>query len=141
MNQNAILSGAIVLVSYLPLNAQSYTGSFSTTNDQGGQTMVTLVQSGERVTGAMSGLGNTFQIDGRLEDGTLVGTLTMGQDGELWFEAEVDDTDLYLTLVASTPDGQLDFDSATMLIFTREQPNLTDGMGKTAGIDVVLAQW
>ena len=103
--------------------------------------MVTLVQSGERVTGAMSGLGNTFQIDGRLEDGTLVGTLTMGQDGELWFEAEVDDTDLYLTLVASTPDGQLDFDSATMLIFTREQPNLTDGMGKTAGIDVVLAQW
>jgi hypothetical protein len=67
----------------------------------------------------MTGLGNTFEIDGELEDDAVFGTMTTGQDGSLWFEAELDDASLYLTLVAPTADGQPDFDTATTLVFTR----------------------
>ena len=111
--------GAAALLLAAPLVAQDYTGSYAATNDQGGQTVVTLRQAGEQVTGTISGNGNTFQVEGVTEEGAVVGAVT-GSMGGFYFQAELDDGQLYLTLIEPDANGQPNYDAATTLVFARQ---------------------
>jgi hypothetical protein len=102
-----------------PLSAQNYTGTFTAPNQQGGQTVITMRQAKDgNVMGTISGNGNTFQIEGVIEEGSVVGAMT-GPQGGLWFEAELDEGELYLTLVEPDANGQPNYGTATTLVFTR----------------------
>lgn len=102
-----------------PIAAQSYTGTFAAPNQQGGQTVITMQQAKNgQVTGTITGNGNTFQIEGVIEEGSVVGAMT-GAQGGLWFEAELDDGELYVTLVEPDANGQPNYGTATTLVFAR----------------------
>lgn len=101
------------------LAAQNYSGVYSATNDAGGQTVVTLAQNGEKITGNIAGKDVTFQIEGVLEEDYVVGVVT-GPQGGLWFEAELDDQQLYLTLIEPDASGEPNYDASTTLVFTRQ---------------------
>ncbi|MGA7306993.1 MAG: hypothetical protein WBW88_19140 [Rhodothermales bacterium] len=119
MSKTTLLSVAILALVFLPAAAQNFGGTFTAANDQGQQTILKLVQSGEKVTGTMRAPANTFQIDGVLEEGTVVGTMTLGQQGGFWFEADLEADDLYITLVAPGANGEPDYESATTFLLNR----------------------
>ena len=115
---------SILQVVFLTLSAslvaQDYFGTFSAVNDQGGQTVVTLQQAANgSVTGSISGNGNQFLIEGVLEEGSLVGTVTVGQQGGLWLEAQLNGDQLLLTLIEPDASGMPNYSTATTLHFTR----------------------
>jgi hypothetical protein len=116
----SLLSGAAsVALLPLALAAQIYTGTFVTANDQGGQTVLTLQQAGSRVAGTLAGNGATFRLEGVLEEGSAVGAITGAPGGGgLWFEAELDGGDLYLTIIGAGADGRPNYDGATTLVFS-----------------------
>jgi hypothetical protein len=106
-------------IAAMPAYAQNYTGSYAATNDQGGQTVVTLQQAGQQVTGSIVGNGNTFRIEGVTEEGAIVGSVT-GSMGGFYFQGELDDGQLYLTLIEPDANGQPNYDAATTLVFARQ---------------------
>jgi hypothetical protein len=119
MSRHRSLIAATLLFAAVPLNAQDYAGSYAATNDAGGQTVVTLQQMGQQVTGTIVGNGNTFQIEGVTEEDAIVGAVT-GPMGGFYFEAELDDGQLYFTLIEPDGNGQPNYDTATTLIFARQ---------------------
>lgn len=130
MRRSLLPLGAAALLVAAPLTAQDYTGSYAATNDQGGQTVVTLRQAGEQVTGTISGNGNTFQVEGVTEDGAIVGAVT-GSMGGFYFQAELDGGQLYFTLIEPDANGQPNYDAATTLVFARQ--GATAATGGAAG--------
>jgi hypothetical protein len=126
------------------ISAQSYTGTFAAPNQQGGQTVITMNQATNgQVTGTITGNGNSFQIEGVLEDGSVVGAMT-GPQGGLWFEAELDEGELYLTLVEPDANGQPNYGTATTLVFARAdglaQGRVAEGGNPLAGQGGASAQ-
>lgn len=119
MRRSLLPLGAAALLTSAPLLAQDYTGSYAAANDQGGQTVVTLQQVGQQVTGTIAGNGNTFQVEGVTEDGAIVGAVT-GSMGGFYFQAELDDGQLYFTLIEPDANGQPNYDAATTLVFARQ---------------------
>lgn len=119
------LPGLLFALAALPLlpgslGAQPYTGTWETANSTGGTTVVTLQQVGDNVSGTLSGSGTTARLQGVLEDGVVVGSVTGGPiELRLWFEAEVEDGGLLLTLISSLPDGSPNYDETTTLLFER----------------------
>jgi hypothetical protein len=113
-------------------SAQSYTGTWETTNNVGGTTVVSLQQTGQNVTGTLSGNGVSATLQGVIEDGLVVGAVTGGPvEGRLWFEAELEDGGLALTLVSSLPDGSPNYNEMTTLLFERRTSG--EGRGGMAG--------
>jgi hypothetical protein len=112
--------GGATSVALLPvvLVAQSYTGTFVAPNDRGGQIVLALQQTGARVTGTLTGNGATFRLEGVLEDEAVVGAVAGAPGDGLWFEAELDGGDLYLTIIGAGADGRPNYDDATTLIFS-----------------------
>jgi hypothetical protein len=119
MRVHRLLPVAAALILTGPLSAQDYSGSYAANNDQGGQTVVTLRQAGQQVVGTIVGNGNTFQIEGVSEEGAIVGAVT-GAMGAFYFEAELDDGQLYFTLIEPDANGQPNYDAATTLVFAKQ---------------------
>jgi hypothetical protein len=119
MIRTALALACTLILAAMPLAGQNYTGTYTATNDQGGQTVVTFNQAAAgRVTGTIVGNGNTFTIEGLIEDESVVGA-AMGPQGGLWFEAELDDGELYITFFEPDVNGQPNYGSAATLIFDR----------------------
>lgn len=94
------------VVSGVPLAAQDFAGTFSVPNEVGGvMTVILSPSSNGLVTGSMSSNGAAFQMEGQVEDGTLVGTVR-GATGEMFFEADRWENELWLTLYAADANGQ-----------------------------------
>ncbi|MDH4044752.1 MAG: hypothetical protein OEY20_12650 [Gemmatimonadota bacterium] len=115
-----MMRAALGLLLAAPATAQTYNGSYAAQNDQGGQTVVTLRQQGDKVTGTIVGNGSTLQLEGALEAGTVVGAVTGAPGGGLWFEAELDEATLYLTLIAAGTDGRPDYERMSTVVFARQ---------------------
>ena len=99
--------------------AQSFTGTFTTTNAQGGIVTLTLRQDGaKQVKGTLSGNNNTFQVGGEVTPDGLMGAVT-GQQGNLYLMAQFEGADLIVFLAEPGPNGQPDLQSARRLVFTR----------------------
>ncbi len=122
-----------VLVS-APAHAQTFTGTFTTQNDQGGTVALVLTQDARgNVTGTLSGAGNTFQVRGVLEGAATVGSLTNPQFPSMFFQAELAGTELVLTLVAAGPDNQPDFSQTQEVRFQRQGTAAGGGLGQMLG--------
>jgi hypothetical protein len=114
----SILSLALLLLVANGVVAQEYTGTFTVPNDVGGVMTLTLQQQGDgSVSGSLSSNGVTYEVDGFVEEDTLMGAMFNDQGG-FWFEAERDDAELYVTLYESDENGEPDYERYTEIDFT-----------------------
>ena len=97
-----------VLAAFLlaPGVAAQYTGTFTVPNQVGGVMTLMLQQgAGGVVTGSLSSNGVQYQIQGRVEDGMVAGSMS-GSEGVLFFEAERWENELWVMLYGSDASGQ-----------------------------------
>jgi hypothetical protein len=134
------LGAVLGLLAAAPATSQTYTGSFAAQNDRGGQTVVTLRQVNDTVTGTIVGNGSAFQLAGVLEESTVVGAITGMPGGGVWFEAELYGVELHLTLIAADATGQPDYTQMTTLRFTRQGPEVAAADPRVGGAEVQGAQ-
>lgn len=89
-----------------PVAAQSLTGAYAGTSEAGAAVTLSLAEArGGVVTGTMAEDGIRWRVEGRLQGGGLVGTLS-GPDGLLHFEADAWDGGLTLFLYRSDARGR-----------------------------------
>jgi hypothetical protein len=99
--------------------AQNFTGTFTTTNLQGGIVTLTLRYDGpKQVKGTLSGNNTTFQVGGEVTPDGLMGAVT-GQQGSLYLMAQFEGAELIVFLAEPGPNGQPDLQSARRLVFTK----------------------
>ncbi len=100
-------------------DAQSYTGTYVTPNATGANVTLVLEQDARgNVTGSLSGTGVTYAVQGLLEEGTVLGTLSSAAGG-VYFAAEYDGSGLVLTLFEADANNQPDYSRSEILQFTR----------------------
>jgi hypothetical protein len=113
-----------VLVAFLVLcaavRAQSYSGTYTTTNAVGGDVTLVMVQSADgQVTGSLSGSGVTYELSGIVEEGSVLGMLSSSEGG-IYFSAEHDGGQLYVTLFEADANNQPDYEQSQTLVFVRQ---------------------
>ena len=100
-------------------DAQSYTGTYVTPNATGANVTLVLEQDARgNVTGSLSGTGVTYAVQGLIEEGTVLGTLSSVAGG-VYFAAEHDGSGLVLTLFEADANNQPDYSRGETLQFTR----------------------
>jgi hypothetical protein len=116
-----VLSAVLVLgLLTTSASAQSFTGTYTMSNNTGGALVLTLQQGGDgNVTGTLSGNGTTFQVQGVLEDDAVVGAVTT-PNGGLYFEAYLLGAELEFTLIEPDANGDPNYDTAEDLLFARQ---------------------
>jgi hypothetical protein len=99
--------------------AQNYSGTFTTTNSQGGTVTLTLEQNGpKQVKGTLRGNNATFQVEGEITPQGLMGAVT-GAQGNLYMMAQYEGASLVVLLAEPGPTGQPNIDSARRIVFSR----------------------
>lgn len=117
-----------------PAAAQSFTGTYTTRNDQGGIITLTLEQgAGGAVSGTLSGNGNTFRVQGELEGNSAVGAVTHPQIGGMYFQADLAGDALVLILVGIGADNEPDYNQTQELRFTRQATVAAGGAAAERG--------
>lgn len=117
----------VVLCASLPAAAQSFSGTYTARNPQGGSVSLTLKQDAHRqVTGTLVGNGATFQVHGEVTEDGLLGSLT-GPDTRLYILAEHDGGELHVVLAEPNARGLPNLQGARELIFTRGSPERIPG--------------
>jgi hypothetical protein len=107
-----------VLVSAMA-GAQSYSGTFTTTNSQGGTVTLVLKHDGQKqVKGTLTGNNTTFQVQGEITPQGLMGAVT-GAQGNLYMMAQFEGASLVLMLAEPGPTGQPNLDSARRIVFAK----------------------
>lgn len=116
------MSAVSVLAAFLvalPVQAQSFAGSWTTTNDQGQPVTLALQDAGAgQVAGTLTAPGANFQVEGYLEEGSLVGAVYNEQVG-MYFQADVSGAVLSMILIEPGPDGEPDYNQTIELSFSR----------------------
>jgi hypothetical protein len=111
---------AAVLVPCAAVQGQSYSGTFTTANNAGGTVTLVMVQSAQgQVTGSLSGAGVSYELNGIIEEGSVLGTLSSVAGG-VYFSAEHDARQLYVTLFEADANNQPNYDQSQTLIFQRQ---------------------
>jgi hypothetical protein len=114
-----VLSFALLLLPSFT-EAQSFTGTYTVTNNQGGVVTLSLQQDATgNVTGTMSGQGQSLQVEGVLEGTAAVGAI-YNEGGGVYFEAVFNGPQLMLTLIEAGPDNQPDYAKSQVLVFGRQ---------------------
>ena len=99
--------------------AQSYSGTFTTTNQQGGTVTLVLKQDAQStVKGTLTGNNTTFQVVAQATPQGLMGTVT-GQQGNLYLMAQYEGASLVVTLVEPGPNGQPNPQAARRIVFAK----------------------
>lgn len=109
-----------------PAQGQHFTGTFTVPNQAGGMMTLTLREAGGGVTGSLASNGVTYEVQGQIQDGTLVGVMS-GAEGGLYFAAERWENELWVELYGVDVNGQPDFDDATEIDFVLAES--TSGAG------------
>ena len=100
-----------------PAVAQNYSGTYTTTNEAGGTITLSLLQDAQgQVSGTMSADGVQFGITAVLDEGSVLGTLS-GEAYGLYFTAEFDGVDLYLTVFEADANNQPNYDEFETIVF------------------------
>lgn len=114
-----VLSFGLLLLPSV-IEAQSFTGTYTVTNNQGGVVTLSLQPDATgNVTGTMSGQGQSFQVEGVLEGTAAVGAI-YNEGGGVYFEAVFSGPQLMLTLIETGPDNQPDYAKSQVLVFGRQ---------------------
>jgi hypothetical protein len=99
--------------------AQSYSGTFTTTNQQGGTVTLVLKQDAQsQVKGTLTGNNTTFQVQGEITPQGLMGAVT-GAQGNLYLMAQFEGAGLVVVLTEPGPTGQPNLQSARRIVFTK----------------------
>jgi hypothetical protein len=113
--------------------AAQYSGTWTMRDAQGGVVTVTLTQDAQGViAGTMHGAGTMYTIEGMLEEGIAVGAI-YDQSGGVYFEAQLQDAELLLSLVEPGADNQPDYSRMRHLVLTRTTDAGVAGLGDAAG--------
>jgi hypothetical protein len=112
------LTAALSLAEPASLGAQQYSGTFTVPNEVGGVMVFVLRDAGNgRITGSLASNGMKYQLEGRTEDGMMVGQLS-GQEGTLFVEAERWESELLVMLYGTDDQGQPNYDDYSEISFT-----------------------
>jgi hypothetical protein len=116
----AILSClAVISTLAAPAEAQNYSGTFTTKNDAGGVVTRVLAQDmAGQITGTLASDGVSYVLNGVLEEGSVLGTMTAEQMG-LYFAAEFDAGVLYLTLFEAGANNEPNCDTGQTIVLSR----------------------
>jgi len=99
--------------------AQNYSGTFTTTNQQGGTVTLVLKQDAQsQVKGTLTGNDNSFQVAAQATPQGLMGTVT-GQQGNLYIMAQYEGASLVVILAEPGPNGQANLQSARRIVFAK----------------------
>ena len=99
--------------------AQNYSGTFTTTNSQGGTVTLVLKQDGQKqVKGTLTGNNATFQVQGEVTPQGLMGAVT-GAQGNLYMMATFEGAELVVVLAEPGPTGQPNLQSARRIVFAK----------------------
>lgn len=117
----AVLTGLIgITLAASSASAQNFTGTYVTPNQAGRNVTLVLAQSAQgQVTGTMSSDGIMYNVNGALEEGSVLGTVST-QAGGLYFMAEFDEAQLFVTLIEPDANNQPNYDQSETLVFTRQ---------------------
>ena len=115
--------------------AQNYSGTFTTTNQQGGTVTLVLKQDAQKqVRGTLTGNNNTFQVSAESTADGLMGTVT-GPQGQLYLIGQFEGANLVVILAEPGPGGQPNLAAARRILFSKSVP------GPQAGADAQLSQF
>ncbi len=117
-----LISILVFLLSFSAL-AQTFSGSYFLTTDNGMIELELSQTNTTKLTGTLRGNGNEFYLEGDLDDqgaGVAYGVITMGEE-RLLFEAYLKESQLTLSLFGLTESGELDYDNAQELTFQRQE--------------------
>ena len=99
--------------------AQSYSGTFTTTNQQGGTVTLVLKQDAQStVKGTLTGNNTTFQVAAQATPQGLMGTVS-GEAGSLYLMAQYEGASLIVILAEPGPTGQPNLQAARRLVFAK----------------------
>src|SRR5438105_7575027 len=99
--------------------AQSYSGTFTTTNQQGGTVTLVLKQDAQsQVKGTLTGNNTTFQVAAQATPQGLMGTVS-GEAGSLYLMAQYEGANLIVILAEAGPSGQPNLQAARRLAFAK----------------------
>jgi len=97
-----------------------YSGTYSLQNQQGELITLTVRQDAQgALSGSMSGNNQQYQLEGILEEGIAVGAI-FNEQGGVFFEAQLQDAELLLTLIEPGPDNEPDYSKMQDLVLTRQ---------------------
>ena len=107
---------AVVLPVVSTADAQEFSGTFATRNDAGGTVALTLAQDASgQVTGTLSSDGVSYALNGLLDEGSVLGTVTAENMG-LYFAAELNAGQLYLTLFEADANNQPNYETGQTIV-------------------------
>jgi hypothetical protein len=110
---------AIAALACASAAAQNYSGTFTTTNPQGGTVTLILKQDAQsNVKGTLTGNNNSFQVAAQATPQGLMGTVT-GQQGNLYLMAQYEGASLVVILAEPGPNGQANLQSARRIVFAK----------------------
>jgi hypothetical protein len=108
-----------ILITAAPVSAQDYAGTWTMATPNGGSITLTLqLDNSGRVSGSLSGNGNSFPLEGQRQGGGLVGQATI-PGGALHFEASQSGGQLTMVLAELDQAGQPNAATRQELRFTR----------------------
>ena len=114
-----IIGFAIAALASASAFAQDYSGTFTTTNQQGGTVTLVLKQDAQsQVKGTLTGNDNSFQVAAQATPQGLMGTVT-GQQGNLYIMAQYEGASLVVILAEPGPNGQPNLQSARRIVFAK----------------------
>ena len=112
--------------------AQNYSGTFTTTTQQGGTVTLVLKQdAGKQVRGTLTGNNNTFQVSAESTTDGLMGTVT-GPQGQLYLMGQFEGANLVLILAEPGPGGQPNLAAARRIVFSKKESAPQAGTGADA---------
>jgi hypothetical protein len=110
----------LILATVMPASGQNYSGTYVTPNQAGGNVPLVLVQSAQgQISGTLYSGGVTYNVAGVLEEGSVLGTAST-EAGGVYFMAEFDDMQLFVTLIEPDANNQPNYDLSQTLVFTRQ---------------------
>jgi hypothetical protein len=99
--------------------AQSYSGTFTTTNQQGGTVTLVLKQDAQsQVKGTLTGNNTSFEVAAQATPQGLMGTVT-GQAGALYLMAQYEGASLIVLLAEPGANGQPNPQATRRLVFSK----------------------
>ena len=126
--------------------AQNYTGTFTTTNQQGGTVTLVLKQDAQKkVKGTLSGNNNTFQVDAESTEQGLMGMVS-GPQGQLYLMGQYEGANLVVILAEPGQGGQPNLQAARRIVFAKASPGAAKAPASPAkpqagGSDAQLSQF
>src|SRR5688572_12519017 len=114
-----LLAALLLFVASAPAWAQSYGGTYTTVNPQGGTVTLILRQDdAKKVTGSLTGNNAAFDVAGEVTPDGLMGAVTSAQ-GNLYMMARLDGAKLVVILAEPGPSGQPNLAASRQIVFSR----------------------